>query len=85
MSTKDAFDAEYARFERDWEGVPNMTRNAFGRWWHDAFSPQPVEPWFPPFRVAAALPDTALLHIRQIGRRGVRAIRTQARLRAGAP
>ena len=80
-SPRDSFDAAYARFERDWEGVPNMTRNAFARWWHDAFRPELVEPWFPPFCVAAAMPDAALSRIRQMGRGGIRAIRNRARAR----
>jgi hypothetical protein len=74
----------WERHARDWEGVPTATRNAFGRWWHMAFRPGSPEPWFPPFNVAASMPDETLRCIRFIGTKGVRAIRERARLRMGA-
>jgi hypothetical protein len=74
---------EHAEYAREWGSVPPMTRNYFHRWWWRTFGPSP-RPWFPPFAVAAALPDSSLRRIPGIGPKGVRAIRNAAVEKKGA-
>jgi hypothetical protein len=77
VTTGLAWRDDYDAYVADWAGVPARTRNAFTRWWHRAFGLRP-DPWYPPFAVAAALPEPTLRRIRCIGTRGARAIRERA-------